>query len=110
MSRVISNKLHKDLITDLKLILNNTKDAGAIETIKDRIDRLEASPEYRTGQNYEWLISMGTLQKLELDDITTLSVNFSTQYNLLRWINKNCKDPKNISFDTAINLLIENCN
>ena len=53
---------------------------------------------------------MGTLQKLELDDITTLSVNFSTQYNLLRWINKNCKDPKNISFDTAINLLIENCN
>ena len=53
LPRIISNSLHKDLITDLKLILNNTKDAGAIKTIKDRIDRLETSPEYRTGQNYK---------------------------------------------------------
>lgn len=52
MPRVISNRLHKDLIADYKLILNNTKDPEAIKTLKDRIDRLEASPEWRKGQNY----------------------------------------------------------
>ena len=52
MVRVISESLYKDLIHDYKLILNNTKDPQAIVTLKDRIERLEGSPEFRKGQNY----------------------------------------------------------
>ena len=52
MPRVISNSLHRDILTDLKIILNNTNNEKAIKTIKDRIDRLESSPEFRKGQNY----------------------------------------------------------
>lgn len=52
MPFVISKKLRNDILGDLKMILNNTNDAKAIETIKDRIDRLEKSPQFQPGQAY----------------------------------------------------------
>lgn len=53
MPFVISKKLKNELVRDLKAILNNTNDSKAIEIIKDRIDRLDASPEFQQGQNYK---------------------------------------------------------
>ena len=53
MPYVITKKLRNNILSDLKLILNNTNDPKAIETLKDRIDRLESAPEFQPGQSYE---------------------------------------------------------